>query len=127
MFRQVIAAVAAAPLFATAALAGPYVNVETNASYPDGDLDSATTDLHIGFEGTSESGKFGYYAQVGPGFVYTDADDDTETEISGKVGVTVAATDNLGIYGEIAGITGEDSDGDSIVDIAGKLGAKYNF
>ena len=127
MFKSAIAAVVAAPFLATSALAGPYVNVESNAGFPDGEYSGATTDLHVGFEGTTDSGQFGYYAQIGPGFVHDDAADETETEISGKFGVTVAATENLGIYGEIAGITGEDSDGDDLINWAGKIGAKYTF
>ena len=125
MFKPLIAAVAAAPLFAGAAFAGPYVNVEANASYPDGEYTTATTDLHFGFEGGSE--KVAWYVQAGPGFIHTDSTDDTETEISGKVGVSVAVADGADVYGEIAGITGEDSSGDDIVDFAGKLGVKYVF
>ena len=125
MFKPLIAAVAAAPLFAGAAFAGPYVNVEANASYPDGEYTTATTDLHFGFEGGTE--KVAYYIQGGPGFVHTDSTDDTETELSGKVGVSFAVADGADIYGEIAGITDEDSSGDSIVNFAGKLGVKYVF
>jgi len=125
MFKPLIAAVAAAPLIATSAFAGPYVNVEANASYPDGEYTTATTDIHFGFEGGSE--KVGWYVQGGPGFVHTDSTDDTETELSGKVGVSVAVADGADVYGEIAGITGEDSSGDDIVDFAGKLGVKYVF
>ena len=126
MFKPLIAAAAAAPLFAGAAFAGPYVNVEANASYPDGEYTTATTDLHIGYEGTlSETA--GFYAQVGPGFVHSESSDDTETEISGKIGVNVAATDSLGIYGELAGITDEDTSGDDIVNWSAKVGAKYSF
>ena len=125
MFKPLIAAVAAAPLFAGAAFAGPYVNVEANASYPDGEYTTATTDLHFGFEGGSE--KVAWYVQAGPGFVHTDSTDDTETELSGKVGLSVAVADGADIYGEIAGITGEDSSGDDIVDFSGKVGVKYVF
>ena len=125
MFKPLIAAVAAAPLFAGAAFAGPYVNVEANASYPDGEYTTATTDLHFGFEGGSE--KVAWYVQGGPGFFHTDSSDDTETELSGKVGVSVAVADGADVYGEIAGITGEDSSGDDIVDFAGKVGVKYVF
>ena len=125
--KSTIAALAASPfLLAGAAFAGPYVNVESNIGYPDGDYDKATTDLHIGYEGSlSESADF--YAQVGPAFVHTDASDDTETEFSGKVGVNVAATENIGVYGEIAGITGEDSSDDDIIDWSAKVGAKFTF
>ena len=127
MFKPLIAAVAAAPLFAGAAFAGPYVNVEANASYPDGEYTTATTDLHIGFEGGTEDGKVAYYVQGGPGFVHTDSTDDTETEISGKVGVSVQVADAASVYGEISGISNEDSSGDDIIDFGGKLGVKYVF
>ena len=125
MFKPLIAAVAAAPLFAGAAFAGPYVNVEANASYPDGEYTTATTDLHFGFEGGSE--KVAWYVQAGPGFVHTDSTDDTETELSGKVGLSVAVADGADVYGEISGITGEDSSGDDIIDFGGKVGVKYTF
>tara|TARA_B100000029_G_C17108100_1_gene790489 strand:- start:120 stop:497 length:378 start_codon:yes stop_codon:yes gene_type:complete len=125
MFKPLIAAAAAAPLFAGAAFAGPYVNVESNLAYPDGDYSNGTTDLHVGFEGGTD--KVSYYIQAGPGFVHTDSTDDTETEISGKVGLSVAATEDLSVYGEIAGITGEDSSNDEIIDWTGKIGAKFTF
>tara|TARA_B100000287_G_C20567980_1_gene755347 strand:+ start:56 stop:439 length:384 start_codon:yes stop_codon:yes gene_type:complete len=121
-----IAALAAAPfLFTGAAFAGPYVNVEANASYPDGDYSSATTDLHIGFEG--ESGATSWYVQGGPAFNHTDSTDDTETELSGKAGLSYAATDTLAFYGEVSGISNEDSSGDDIIDFGGKIGAKFTF
>ncbi len=125
--KSTIAALAASPLLLSgAAFAGPYVNVESNLGYPDGEYDKATTDLHIGYEG-SLSDTADFYAQVGPAFVHTDSTDDTEGEISGKVGVNVAVNDSLGVYGEIAGISGEDSSGDDIIDWAGKVGAKFTF
>ena len=127
MFKPLMAAVAAAPLFAGAAFAGPYVNVEANASYPDGDYSTATTDLHIGFEGGTEDGKVAYYVQGGPAFVHTESSDDTETQLSGKVGVSVAVADAASVYGEISGISNEDSSGDDIIDFGGKLGVKYVF
>ena len=125
--KSTIAALAASPfLLAGAAFAGPYVNVESNLSYPDGDYSAGTTDLHVGYEGGE--GDLGFYVQAGPAFVHTDSTDDTETEISGKAGVTYAVNEDLGLYGEIAGISnGEDSDGDDIVDWSGKIGAKFTF
>ena len=127
MFKPLIAAVAAAPLFAGAAFAGPYVNVEANASYPDGEYTSATTDLHFGFDGGSDDGKLSYYVQGGPAFVHTDSTDDTETELSGKVGGSYAIAASTSVYGEVAGITAEDSSGDDIIDFAGKIGLTYKF
>ena len=124
--KSTIAAVAASPfLLAGAAFAGPYVNVESNISYPDGDYSGATTDFHIGFEGAiSETADF--YVQGGPSFIAVDGTDGSESEFSGKIGATVAATDSLGVYGELSGVTGEAS-GDDIVNWGAKLGAKFTF
>ena len=126
--KSTIAAIFAAPfVLSSAAFAGPYVNVEANASYPDGEHTTATTDIHFGFDGATEDGKVAYYVQGGPAFQHTESTDDTETELSGKVGVSVAVADGADIYGEISGITNEDASGDSIVDFGGKLGVKYTF
>ena len=126
--KSTLAAAAAAPfLLSSAAFAGPYVNVEANASYPDGDYTGATTDVAVGFEGTTEEGKIAYYIQGGPAFVHTESSDDTETEFSGKAGASVAVNEDLSIYGELSGISSEDSTGDDIVNFGGKIGAKFVF
>ena len=126
--KSTIAALAASPfLFAGAAFAGPYVHVESNLSYPDGDYTGATTDLAIGYEGATSEGKVAYYIQGGPAFVHTESSDDTETEFSGKAGASVAVNEDLSIYGELSGISSEDSTGDDIVNFGGKIGAKFVF
>ena len=105
-------------LVGSAALAGPFVNVENNAGYQDGYLGS-TTDIHVGFEGSSDV--YGYYVQAGPAVVAPDGDE-AEMEISGKIGGSVQATDSFGVYGEVSFIT------DDIEPIFGtKIGVKYAF
>ena len=124
--KSTIAAVAAAPfLLAGAAFAGPYVNVESNLSYPDGDYSTGTTDLHVGYGG--ETDNVSYYVQAGPAFVHTDSSDDTETELSGKVGASFQVADATSVYGEISGITKEDSSVDDFIDFSGKIGVTYKF
>ena len=126
--KSTIAAVAASPfLLAGAAFAGPYVNLESNASYPDGDYSGATTDLAIAFEGTTSEGKVAYYIQGGPAFVHDEAADDTETQFSGKVGASVGVSEDLAVYAEVSGISDEDASGDDIINFGGKLGAKFTF
>ena len=127
--KSTIAAVAASPfLLAGAAFAGPYVNVESNLSYPDGDYSSATTDVHVGYEGSTTDGKIAYYVQGGPALAHSESTDDTETELSGKVGASIAATEALAFYGEVSGISaGEDSAGDNIINWGAKVGAKFVF
>ena len=126
--KSTIAAVAASPfLLAGAAFAGPYVNVESNLSYPDGDYSGATTDLAIGYEGTTSEGKVAYYVQGGPAFVHDEAADDTETQFSGKLGASVGISEDLAVYAEVSGISDEDATGDDIINFGGKIGAKFVF
>ena len=126
--KSTIAALAASPfLFAGAAFAGPYVNVEANASYPDGDYTGATTDVAVGFDGSASEGKIAYYIQGGPAFVHSESADDTETEFSGKAGASLAVSEDLSVYGEISGISNEDAAGEDIIDFGGKIGAKFVF
>ena len=128
--KSTIAAVAASPFhLAGAAFAGPYVNVESNLSYPDGDYSSTATDIHLGYEGTAGAeGKIAYYVQGGPSLNHTEVGDNTETEISGKVGGSYGISEDLGIYAEISGATdGEDASGDTVRNWGAKLGAKFVF
>ena len=127
--KSTIAAVAASPfLLAGAAFAGPYVNVESNLSYPDGNYSGATTDVHVGYEGATTEGKIAYYVQGGPSLNHAESTDDTETELSGKVGASYGINEDLALYGELSGASnGEDSSGDNIVDWGAKLGAKFTF
>ena len=127
--KSTIAAVAASPfLLAGAAFAGPYVNVESNLSYPDGDYSSAATDVHIGYEGSTTDGKIAYYVQGGPSLNHAETTDDTETELSGKVGASYGINEDLALYGELSGASnGEDSAGDTVVDWGAKIGAKFTF
>ena len=128
--KSTIAAIAASPfLLAGAAFAGPYVNVESNLSYPDGDYSSTATDIHLGYEGTAGAeGKIAYYVQGGPSLNHTEVGDNTETEISGKVGGSYGISEDLGIYAEISGATdGEDASGDTVRNWGAKLGAKFVF
>ena len=122
MFKSALAAVAATPLIASSALAGPYVNVEANSGFSGTDYSGTTTDLHVGYEGDFTS-TAGYYVQAGPALVSVDGGDDT-TELSGKAGIGMDVTERLNVYGEIAFITVDGSDDN---DYGVKLGAKYNF
>jgi len=123
MFKSVFAATAALSMSAGAALAGPYVNVETNAGWTGADYNGATTDFHLGYEGAlGEKGS--YYVQGGIAVVTPDGGD-TDTVPSGKAGLGFALTDALGAYGEVS----FQGSGDDDIDrgYGGKVGLKYNF
>lgn len=91
MIKSFIAAAAAAPLFAGAAMAGPYVNVEANSGFTGSNYTGTATDLHVGYEGP----------------------------------IGDAATENLGLYGEVSFV----GSGSSSVDrgYGTKVGVKYSF
>ena len=110
----------AATLFSSPVLAGPYVNVETNADYTGSDYTSRATDLHIGYE--NELGSLAYYAQGGKTINAADGVD-SDSNFSGKLGASVSATEKLGLYGEVSFAQVEDADNT----YGTKLGAKYSF
>ena len=121
MFKSVFAATAALSVSAGAALAGPYVNVETNAGWVGDDYSGATTDIHIGYEG--EAGAASYYVQAGPAIVAVDGEE-SDTQFSGKAGLGLPVSEAIGVYGEVSFLTAEDEDD---FGLGGKLGLKYNF
>ena len=124
MIKSVFAAAAALSVSAGAALAGPYVNVETNAGYTGNDYNSAVTDLHIGYEGPiGESAS--YYTQGGPAIVAVDGQEN-DTEISGKAGVGVDLTEQLNVYGEVSFLT-EDQSFEDDLGLGVKAGVKFSF
>ena len=123
MIKTAFAAAAALAFAPAAALAGPYVNVETNAGWTGADYAGATTDIHLGYEGAlGENGS--YYVQGGIAVVTPDGGD-TDTVPSGKAGLGFALTDALGAYGEVS----FQGSGDDDIDrgYGGKVGLKYNF
>ncbi len=118
--KSIALALAATAFASTPAMAGFYVNAESNASYTGNDYTSRTTDLHVGYEG--DVGQLGYYVQGGPAFSAADGVDGN-TDFSGKLGGTIAASEKFDVYGEISFIT------DEVTDTAygTKIGAKYKF
>ena len=125
MIKTAIATLAAtaAVVAPSAALAGPYVNVETNAGWTGADYTGATTDFHVGYEGAlGESAS--YYVQGGASLVSPD-NGESDTVPSGKAGLGVAVTDAVGVYGEVSFV----GSGDDSIDrgYGAKAGLKYTF
>ena len=125
MIKSVFAAAAALSVSAGAAVAGPYVNVENNAGYTGNDYNGSITDLHVGYEGDlGESSS--WYIQGGPAIVSVDGEE-SETEFSGKVGLNVAVTERVGVYGEVSALTEDQEFDTSSLNVGTKLGIKYSF
>ena len=127
MFKSTIAAAAAVAAFApAAALAGPYVNVETNASWAGDDYQSATTDFHVGYEGAIGDGDASWYVQGGPSVVAIDGTEN-EQVWSGKIGAAAALSSSVGVYGELSAATADSDFSTDNLGVGGKLGVKYSF
>tara|TARA_R100000700_G_C3093935_1_gene94025 strand:+ start:110 stop:469 length:360 start_codon:yes stop_codon:yes gene_type:complete len=116
--KSTIAAAAASPfLFAGAAFAGPYVNLEATGSYPDGAYSSGGLEAQVGYQGTTEKG-LGWYVSGGPKVTHTETTDEFgDVELAGYVGATYDK-----FYGEIYGATNEDD-----VDWSAKAGVRFSF
>jgi len=123
MIKSVFAATAALSMSAGAAIAGPYVNVETNAGWTGDDYNGAATDVHLGYEGPiGERGS--YYVQGGIVILSPDGED-MDVAPSGKAGLGYALTDTLDAYGEVSFAGSGDSDLDK--GYGAKVGLKYSF
>ena len=118
--KKIALALAATAFASTPAMAGVYLNAESNASYTGNDYTSRTTDLHLGYEGTA--GQLGYYIQGGPALQAADGVDGS-TDFSGKGGVSIAATEKLDVYGEVSFVTDDTTD----TAYGTKIGAKFKF
>ena len=123
MFKSVLAAAAAAPLMATAAMAGPYVNVEANSGWTGSNYGGTAIDNHIGYEGALGEDA-SYYVQGGATVKLPDGGD-AKWVPSGKAGLGVGLTDRLSAYGEVSfvgsGVSGVDRD------YGTKAGLKFTF
>ena len=119
MIKSTIAAVAASPfLFAGAAFAGPYGNLEASGSSPEGAYASGGLEAVVGYEGATESG-IGYYVSGGPTVTHTEtADEFGDVELIGYVGATYDK-----FYGEVSGVTTPADE----IDWSAKAGVKFTF
>ena len=122
--KSTIAAVAASPfLFAGAAFAGPYVNLEANGSYPGLDYESGNLEAQVGYEGVTEGG-LAWYVSAGPTVSHSEAADEFgDVELAGYLGASKSLTESVSAYGEVYGqsTSGDDNE------YSGKVGVKFVF
>jgi len=120
MLKKLLAVAAVSAVSSVPVFAGFYVNVENNASFKkDSDFQGSSTDLHIGYEGSNDSGA-SWYIQGGPLLSNPDGGEQS-TDVSAKIGGSVNATDKTSIYGELSGVFADEN-------VFGtKLGLKFAF
>ena len=104
----------------SAAIAGPYVNLESNSGRIGNEYTGTLIELHKGYEGQIGDSDAGYYVQAGPAFTLPNGED-AETNLSGKAGVVYDVTENVELYKEVYFITGADTQWNV------KAGATYRF
>ena len=116
MLKKVLAVAAASAI--SPAFAGFYVNVENNGSYTGKNFTGSGTDAHLGYE---NGNAFGSYYIQGGAYINNPDNGDSDTNFSGKVGGSVAASEKIDVYGEFSIVT------DTTNSYGTKLGLKYKF
>ena len=125
MIKSALAALAALPILSSAALAGPYVNLETNSGFVGNEYVGSLTETHVGYEGPVGENA-AWYIQGGPAISTPDGGD-TTTEASGKVGMGIDVTEKMNVYGEVWAMTAGEFDLDEDLSFNTKVGVKYSF
>ena len=105
----------------TAAIAGPYANIENNAGWTGNNFNSSVTEVHGGYAFDN-----GFYIQGGPAFISIDGQEGSR-EYSGKVGYSTELTEDLSVYGEVGAITVDQEFEFDELNIGTKVGLTYNF
>ena len=103
---------------AQGAIAGPYANIETNASYKGDTYGGTVTEIHKGYDFVS------WQIQGGPAFV-NPRGEAGRAEFSAKVKGSTKLNEDLKLYGEVSVITEDKSFED--LGIGVKAGVTYTF
>ena len=119
MIKSLSCAAAALAFGASAAVAGPYVNVEANAGWSGTDYSGSVTDMALGLSTAKAltASTCRAVLQLSSLTVPT-----LTWNFPAKLGGSVAASDAFSFYTEISGITGDDNNS-----YGGKLGSKVQL
>ena len=123
--KSIIAAGVIVGSLSAPAFAGPYANVENNASWIGSEFEMGVTEVHAGYE--IEAGEdVAIYVQAGPAFISIE-DEDLETEISGYIGITADVSDSFELYGEVGFLTADQEFDTDTLSVSTEVGATYRF
>ena len=122
--KQLIA-LAALPMIAAPAMAGPYVESKTTSALSDGNYKGGQTELRIGYQ-EKVAKNVTLFGEIGPGYEWTKGKTTTtgETVTVGEVGVKVKATDNISVNAKVSGEYGYTSE---VFDLGGEVKVRYSF
>jgi len=123
--KSIIAAGVIVGSLSAPAFAGPYANVENNASWIGSEFEIGVTEVHAGYE--IEAGEdVAIYVQAGPAFISIE-NEDLETEISGYIGITADVSESFELYGEVGFLTADQEFDTDTLSVATEIGATYRF
>ena len=123
--KSIIAAGVIVGSLSAPAFAGPYANVENNASWIGSEFEMGVTEVHAGYE--IEAGEdVAIYVQAGPAFISIE-DEDLETEISGYIGITADVSESFELYGEVGFLTADQEFDTDTLSVSTEVGATYRF
>ena len=120
LMKSLLIGAASAVAFAPAAIAAPYINIESNSGFLGSEYGGSVLEGHIGAD-IALNEDAGLYLQAGPALILPDGGDN-DTQFSGKGGINVAVTEKLGAYAEYGFMTTDDELASNV-----KLGVKYSF
>ena len=119
MIKSAFAVLATAPLFAGAAMAGPYVMTKSEFKFVDEDYSKMVNQARVGYE--TKTGNFAPYVEVGGGAL-TPEGGDTEGLLSAEVGTGIKITNNLSAKAKVEAVHIDD-----VTDWKVEIGTKYKF
>ena len=105
----------------TAAVAGPYANIENKSKFIGDDFSGAATEVHAGYKFDN-----GFSVQGGPVFLSPDGAEGS-VEYSGKVKYSTALNEDLKFYGEVSFITEDKEFEFDNLNLGTKVGVTYSF
>ena len=126
MIKSVIAAAVAAPFFAGAAFAGPYVESKTTAGgtiTDGGTFKGAQTEVRGGYETKVGTSGLKVYGEVGPGYEWNNGGTNEGVVVS-EIGLSYPVSKQVSVKAKVAGEYGFDSEA---FDLGGELKVRYSF
>jgi len=119
-------ALAALPMMAAPALAGPYVESKTTAAgtiTDGGTYKGAQTEVRGGYETKVGTSGLKVYGEVGPGYEWNNKGTNEGVVVS-EVGLSYPVSEQVSVKAKLAGEYGFDSE---VFDLGGELKVRYSF
>jgi len=119
-------ALAALPMMAAPAMAGPYVESKTTAAgtiTDGGTYKGAQTEVRGGYETKVGTSGLKVYGEVGPGYEWNNGGTNEGVVVS-EIGLSYPVSKQVSVKAKVAGEYGLDSE---VFDLGGELKVRYSF